>query len=37
LLQNGQVLVTGGRSGFQELCCSPKPYTVVLGSAELYK
>jgi hypothetical protein len=37
LLQNGKVLVTGGRSGFQELCCSPNPYTVVLGSAELYR
>lgn len=37
LLQNGQVLVTGGESGFQELCCSPKPLTVILSSAELYK
>jgi hypothetical protein len=34
---NGQVLVTGGISGFQELCCGPKPYTAPLASAELYQ
>ena len=37
LLQNGQILVSGGESGFQELCCSPKPRRVMLSSAELYK
>jgi hypothetical protein len=37
LLNNGEILVTGGRSGYQELCCSPKPYIVSLNSAELYK
>jgi hypothetical protein len=36
-LNNGQVLITGGVSGFQELCCRPKPYTVALDSAELYQ
>jgi WD40 repeat protein len=37
LLKNGELLVTGGRSGYQELCCSPKPYIGPLNSAELYK
>jgi Galactose oxidase, central domain len=37
LLNSGQVLVTGGTSGFQQLCCSPNPYSVKLASAELYK
>jgi len=36
-LNNGQVLITGGISGFQELCCKPKPYTFPLASAELYQ
>jgi hypothetical protein len=37
MLNNGQVLVTGGIDGFQELCCSPKPVTTSLVSAEVYK
>lgn len=37
ILKNGQVLITGGISGFQELCCSPKPYSVSLATAELYQ
>jgi len=37
LLNNGQILVTGGIRGFQELCCSPKPHSFSLSSAELYK
>lgn len=37
LLNDGKVLITGGISGLQELCCSPTPYTVSLASAELYK
>jgi hypothetical protein len=37
LLNNGQVLVTGGRDGFQELCCRPKPQISTLASAELYQ
>lgn len=37
LLNNGQVLVTGGIEGFQELCCSPKPVTASLATAEVYK
>jgi WD40 repeat protein len=37
MLRNGQVLVTGGVSGYQALCCEPKPYMVNLASAELYK
>jgi hypothetical protein len=37
LLNNGQVLVTGGRSESQELCCNPHPFIVNLRSAELYK
>jgi hypothetical protein len=36
-LNNGQVLITGGIAGFQELCCKPKPYVFSLTSAELYK
>jgi hypothetical protein len=37
LLNNGQVLISGGITGFQELCCSPKPHSFSLSSAELYK
>ncbi len=37
LLNNGQVLITGGRVGFQELCCDPKPHISSLASAELYR
>lgn len=37
LLNNGQVLVTGGHSESQELCCHPRPFIVNLMSAELYK
>jgi WD40 repeat protein len=37
VLNNGQVLVTGGRSESQELCCHPHPFIVNLMSAELYK
>jgi WD40 repeat protein len=37
LLNNGQVLITGGRVGYQELCCNPKPHTSSLASAELYR
>jgi len=36
-LNNGQVLVSGGIAGSQELCCNPKPYTAPLASAELYQ
>ena len=36
-LNNGQVLVTGGRVGSQELCCHPKPRTSSLASAETYR
>ena len=36
-LNNGQVLVTGGHVGFQELCCNPKPHISSLSSAELYE
>jgi hypothetical protein len=36
ILNNGQVLITGGIAGYQELCCHPKPYSVALASAELY-
>jgi hypothetical protein len=36
-LNNGEVLITGGISGFQELCCGPKPVILVLSSAEVYK
>jgi hypothetical protein len=37
LLNNGQVLITGGTAGYQELCCSPKPYILTVAGAELYK
>ena len=37
MLNNGQVLVTGGIEGFQELCCSPNPVTASLATAEVYK
>jgi Galactose oxidase, central domain/Kelch motif len=36
-LNNGQVLITGGVEGFQELCCSPKPHSISIASAELYQ
>ena len=36
-LNNGQILITGGISGYQELCCRPKPFTVSVASAEVYK
>jgi Galactose oxidase, central domain/Kelch motif len=36
-LNNGQILITGGISGYQELCCRPKPFTVSVASAEIYK
>jgi Galactose oxidase, central domain/Kelch motif len=36
-LNNGEVLVTGGTAGFQELCCSPRPHSSSLASAEVYK
>jgi WD40 repeat protein len=36
-LNNGEVLITGGISGFQELCCRPRPFIVTLSSAEVYK
>jgi len=37
MLNNGQVLITGGVKGFQELCCRPKPQIASIASAELYK
>ena len=37
MLSNGQVLLTGGINGFQELCCHPKPRIRTLASSELYK
>jgi hypothetical protein len=37
VLKNGQVLVTGGRVGSQELCCNPKPHISSLSNAELYE
>lgn len=37
LLSDGNVLITGGIEGFQELCCRPKPQTYTLASAEAYK
>jgi len=37
LLNNGQILVTGGRFGSQELCCNPKPHISSLASSELYQ
>lgn len=36
-LDHGKILITGGISGYQELCCIPHPYTVSLAGAELYK
>ena len=36
-LNNGQVLITGGVSGYLELCCNPKAHSVPLPSAELYQ
>lgn len=36
-LNNGQILVTGGITGFQELCCSPNPVLSTVSSDELYK
>ena len=37
MLNNGQVLVTGGVWGFQQLCCGPKPISGPVASSELYK
>ena len=37
MLNDGEVLITGGIAGSLELCCDPKPFTVTLASAELYK
>ena len=37
LMSDGHVLVSGGRVGFQELCCRPKPQISSLSSAELYR
>lgn len=37
MLNNGQVLITGGVKGFQELCCSPKPHIASIATAELYE
>jgi len=37
LLNNGQVLVTGGIKGFLQRCCDPRPVMSSLSSAELYK
>jgi hypothetical protein len=37
LIGNGEILVTGGRIGFQDLCCSPMPHIRSLASAELYQ
>jgi hypothetical protein len=37
LLNDGHVLITGGISGFQELCCRPKPQSQTLASVETYK
>jgi hypothetical protein len=36
-LNNGQILITGGISGYQELCCRPKPFTFSVAGAEIYK
>jgi hypothetical protein len=36
-LNNGQVLITGGISGYLALCCRPKPHIDALASAELYE
>ena len=37
ILNDGQILVTGGRVGSQELCCHPKPSISSLASAEVYR
>jgi len=37
MLSDGQVLITGGINGYQEVCCRPKPFAVTLASSELYK
>ena len=37
MLNDGEILVTGGISGLQELCCLPVPYVNKLASAELYR
>jgi hypothetical protein len=37
MLNNGEVLITGGIAGFQQLCCKPKPVSGPLASSELYK
>jgi hypothetical protein len=37
MLNNGEVLITGGVWGFQQLCCKPKPVSGPLASSELYK
>jgi hypothetical protein len=37
LLNSGQVLITGGIAGYQELCCNPKPHIVTVAGAEVYK
>jgi len=36
-LNNGQVLITGGLKGFQELCCRPKPQINYVAADELYR
>jgi hypothetical protein len=36
-LNDGQVLITGGVSGYLALCCNPKPHSGPLASAELYQ
>ena len=36
-LNNGEVLITDGVAGFQELCCKPKPVIGSIASAELYQ
>jgi hypothetical protein len=37
LIGNVEILVTGGRIGFQDLCCSPMPHIRSLANAELYQ
>jgi WD40 repeat protein len=37
MLSDGEVLITGGIAGNQELCCHPKPFVITLATAELYK
>ena len=36
-LNNGEVLITDGVAGFQELCCKPKPVIGSIATAELYQ